>query len=174
MCKRRARFSQGRRHFSRCFSPVKSYNSPDRHSRYSATFSKSYCAMRKRRAQFSLRHRHLVCCSSTMKVQKARAFRVRVLCASLWLSVEIYQYADGAHESLFLKFGFMANAVAFFLPRKCRRITSDPGPGTQSVRYRRTYRSGYAVFPSSHGTSTKFNHRLLSLCLRYEMVHIQG
>ena len=129
--------------------------------------------MRKRRAQFSLRHRHLVCCSSTMKVQKARAFRVRVLCASLWLSVEIYQYADGAHESLFLKFGFMANAVAFFLPRKCRRITSDPGPGTQSVRYRRTYRSGYAVFPPSHGTSTKFNYRLLSLCLRYETPQIQ-
>ena len=68
----------------------------------------------------------------------------------------------------------MVGAVAFFLPRKCRRITSDPGPGTQSVRYRRTYRSGYAIFPSSHGTSTKFNHRLLSLCLRYEMVHIQG
>ena len=36
----------------------------------------------------------------------------------------------------------------FFHRGNCRRITvtSDPGPGTQSVRYRRTRRPGYAVF----------------------------
>ena len=102
--------------------------------------------MRKHRGQFSLRRRHFALLLAQLQVQKARAFRVRVLCASLWLSVEIYQYADGAHESLFLKFGFMANAVAFFLPR--RRIISGPGSGSQS-RYQRISRPGYGAFPSS-------------------------
>ena len=149
---------------------VTSYKAPDRYTRYSTAFSKSYCAMCKRRAQFSLRHRHLVCCSSTMKVQKARAFRVRVLCASLWLSVEIYQYADGAHESFFWSSDSSQVQSLFFFHVNCRRITGSgnskcPLPADISVRVRRFpvfaffCRRGYC----SPGTSTRFNHRLLSL-----------
>ena len=69
----------------------------------------------------------------------------------------------------------------FFFHVNCRRITGSgnskcPLPADISARVRR-----FPVFTffccrgnCSPGTSTKFNHRLLSLCLQYEMVHIQG
>ena len=107
--------------------------------------------MRKRRGQFSLRRRHFArCFSRKWKFRKQEHLEQR--------GSRQYRLACGfLSRYTSMPTVLMRVFSEVRIHRRCSRLFSStqtvvglPGPGTQSVRYRRTYRSGYAIFPSSH------------------------